>query len=97
MPEEGRMAEELEWFVGTDWASQSQSIPVLALEAQNLPRDFRRGRPAEAQVPFRCSKHRIRGLLPAGRPGPASLQYRPANNRFAGYSHSNHRSRPGAY
>ena len=53
---------------------------------RNLPRDFRRGRPVGAQVPFRCSKHRIRGLLPAGRPGSASLQYRPANNRFEGAS-----------
>jgi hypothetical protein len=51
---------------------------------RNLPRDFRRGRPAEAQVLSRCSKHRIRRLLPVGRPGLASLQCRPANNRFEG-------------
>ena len=56
---------------------------------RNLPRDFRRGRPAGAQVPFRCSKHRIRGLLPVGRPGSASLQCRPANDRFEGYRDSN--------
>jgi hypothetical protein len=56
---------------------------------RNLPRDFRRGRPAEVQVRFRCSKHRIRGLLPVGRPGSASLQCRPANNRFEGYRDSN--------
>src|SRR5271165_6515753 len=30
----------------------------------------------------------IRGRLPAGQPGPASLQYRPANNRFKGYRDS---------
>ena len=59
---------------------------------RNLPQDFRRGRPAEAQVPSRCSKHRIRRLLPVGRPGSASLQCRPANNRFEGYRDSNPRS-----
>jgi hypothetical protein len=42
---------------------------------RNLPRDFRRSRPAGAQVLFRCSKHRIRGLLPVGRPGLTSLQH----------------------
>jgi len=30
----------------------------------------------------------IRGRLPAGQPGPASLQCRPANNRFKGYRDS---------
>src|SRR5438309_2235202 len=35
----------------------------------------------------------IRGRLPAGRPGPASLQCRPANNRFEGYRDSNSWSR----
>ena len=34
----------------------------------------------------------IRGRLPAGQPGPASLQCRPANNRFKGYRDSNPRS-----
>ena len=38
-----------------------------------LPRDFRRARPVGVQVPSRCSKHRIRGLLPVGGPGSASL------------------------
>src|SRR5260370_9999539 len=33
----------------------------------------------------------IRGRLPAGQPGPASLQCRPANNRFEGYRDSNPR------
>ena len=36
---------------------------------RNLPRDFRRGRPAGAKVLFRCSKHRILGRLPVDRPG----------------------------
>jgi hypothetical protein len=31
----------------------------------------------------------FRGLLPVGRPGPASLQCQPANNRFEGYRDSN--------
>src|ERR1700731_3544819 len=34
----------------------------------------------------------IRGRLPAGRPGPASLQCRPADNRLEGYRDSNRRS-----
>src|SRR5271169_4011653 len=34
----------------------------------------------------------IRGRLPAGQPGPASLQCRPANNRFKGYRDSSGRS-----
>jgi hypothetical protein len=34
----------------------------------------------------------IRGRLPVGRPGLASLQCRPANNRFEGYRDSNPRS-----
>jgi hypothetical protein len=33
----------------------------------------------------------IRGRLPAGRPGPASLQCRPADNRLEGYRDSNRR------
>jgi hypothetical protein len=58
------------------------SLLTCRWRKRNLPRDFRRGRPAGVQVRFRCSKHRIRGLLPVGRPGSASLQCRPANNRF---------------
>jgi hypothetical protein len=34
----------------------------------------------------------FRGRLPAGQPGPASLQCRPANNRFERYRDSNPRS-----
>src|SRR5260370_26114262 len=30
----------------------------------------------------------VRGRLPAGQPGPANLQCRPANNRFEGYRDS---------
>src|ERR1700730_4205275 len=56
---------------------------------RNLPRDFRRGRPAGGQVLSRCSKHRIRGLLPVGRPWSASLQYPQANTRVEGYRYSN--------
>ncbi len=41
---------------------------------RNLPRDFRRDRPAGAQVPFRCSKHRDSWATP-GLAGPVRLVY----------------------
>jgi hypothetical protein len=56
---------------------------------RNLPRDFRRGRPAGAQVLSRCSKHWDSQATP-GRPArPASLRCRLANSRFEGYKDSN--------
>src|ERR1700730_2009852 len=61
---------------------------------RTLPGSCRGGLPAGVQVLSGCSKHRIRGLLRGGRPGSASLQCRPANNRFEGYRDSNRRSPP---
>ncbi len=38
-----------------------------------------------------CRPH-VAARCASGQPGPASLQCRPANNRFEGYKDSNHRS-----
>src|SRR5438445_10229996 len=72
----------------TSGPPQRASIPVLALEAQpptGLP-----SRPTcRGAGPFQVLKTRILRLLPVGRPGSASLQCRPANDRFEGYRDSN--------
>src|SRR6266850_458928 len=75
----------------TSGPPQRASIPVLALEAQpptGLP-----SRPTcRGAGPLQVLKTQgFVGLLPVGRPGPASLQCRPANNRFEGYRDSNPR------
>src|SRR3984893_18628548 len=68
----------------TSGPPQRASIPVLALEAQ--PPTGLLSRPTcRGAGPFEVLKTQDSRAIPVGRPRAASLQCRPANNRFEGY------------